>query len=192
MIMERRGLRRKVRKATSDIEREGYQALLKGLAEKLMKLRRAEARKKKQREKRKFKGQFKKDPFRVVKSILSPNPGGELKCTKEELDRHLERTYGDPEQSKPLGVLEGLPEYADEPSVPFNIKDVSKKEHDDVIKKARAKSAPGNNVLPYLVSKLCPGISKNLWVLNRIAFKTADYPDNCRFFEGVYIPKTDG
>ena len=192
LIVERRELRKKVRKATSDIEREGYQALLKVLADKLMKLRRAEARKKKQRERRKTRGLFKKDPFRIVKSILCPNPVGELKCTKEELDSHLERTYGDSERSKPLGVLDGLPECAVDPTVLFNIKDISKKEHDDVIKKARAKSAPGNNGLPYLVYKRCPETSKNLWVLNRLAFKIADYPENCRFFEGVYIPKSDG
>ena len=192
LVGERRELRKKLRKANTDIERDGYGALLKVLAEKLMSLRRAEARKKKQAQRRRTNRLFKLNPFRAVKNILCPNPAGELKCSKEELDSHLENTYGDERRSIPLGVLDGLPEKTVDPRIPFNTRDISRKEHEDVIKKARAKSAPGNNGLPYLVYKRCPGISENLWVLNRLAFKTAEYPDNCRFFEGVYIPKTDG
>ena len=44
-------------------------------------------------EKVKFKA-FKTDPFRTVKNVLSPNPAGELKCTQEELDSHLEIGVG--------------------------------------------------------------------------------------------------
>ena len=52
--------------------------------------------------------------------------------------------------------------------------------------------APGNNCIPYTVYKRCPGIAKNLWSLLRTSYTLGDYPDNCRFFEGVYIPKSDG
>jgi len=192
LVKERRILRKKLRRASSDIEKDGYKALLKDVADRLKKVRRAEARRKKQHERRKTNKSFKTDPFRTIKNVLSPNPAGELKCTQEELDDHLERTYGDPNRAVPLGVLEGLPERGEDPEVPFNMKDVSKKEYMDVIRKARSKSAPGNNGIPYLVYKRCPGISENMWILCRLAFKTADYPDNCRFFEGVYIPKVEG
>ena len=37
-----------------------------------------------------------------------------------------------------------------------------------------------------------PKINDNLWLLSRLAFRTADYPDNCRYFEGVYITKVEG
>jgi hypothetical protein len=192
LVKERKVLRKKLRRASSDIEKDGYKALLKDVAERLKKVRRAEARRKKQRERRKTNKSFKTDPFRTIKNVLSPNPAGELKCTQEELDDHLERTYGDPNRAVPLGILEGLPERGEDPEVPFNMKDVSKKEYMEVIQKARSKSAPGNNGIPYLVYKRCPGISENMWILCRLAFKTADYPDNCRFFEGVYIPKVEG
>ncbi|MCP3680179.1 MAG: hypothetical protein GY782_08010, partial [Gammaproteobacteria bacterium] len=189
LIKERR---KKLKKATTDIEKEGFEALLKDLADQLRTLKRAEARRKKQQERRKANKSFKSDPFGTIKNVLSPNPAGELKCTQQELDSHLEQTYGDPLRNVPLGILEGLPDRGKDPEVLFNMKDVSKKEHNAVIRKARSKSAPGNNGLPYLVYKRCPGISENLWILCRLAFKTADYPDTCRFFEGVYIPKVEG
>ncbi len=63
--------------------------------------------------------------------MLSPNPAGELNCTQEELDSHLERTYGDPVRNVPLGVLEGLPDRGKDPEVSFNMKDLSRKEHND-------------------------------------------------------------
>ena len=53
-------------------------------------------RRKKQREQRRQRGQFKKNPFKTVKEILlDPKPVGELVCTEEELDGHLKQTYGD-------------------------------------------------------------------------------------------------
>ena len=117
---------------------------------------------------------------------------GELVCSKEEIDGHLKQTYGDPERHVPLGILRGIPQKAPDPTIPFNMGMISWKEHEDIIRKARSKSAPGNNGIPYLVYKRCPGISRNLWNLNRTAFRNGYYPDNCRFFEGVYLPKEDG
>ena len=89
LVKERRVLRKKLKKATTDIEKNGFEALLKDVAEQLRKLRRAEARRKKQWERRKANKAFKTDPFRTIKNILSPNPAGELRCTQQELDIHL-------------------------------------------------------------------------------------------------------
>lgn len=75
------------------------------LAGRLMKLRRAEKRRQKQREIRRVRGDFGRDPFKTVKRVLNPSPVGELKCSKEELDDHLARTYGDPTRQQPLGIL---------------------------------------------------------------------------------------
>ena len=192
LVADRKKLRKELRRATTEIEKDGYQALLKVLAERLMKLRRAERRRLKQREKKKQRSFFKKDPFRAVKEIIDPSPVGELVCTKEDLDQHLEETYEDAQRDVPLGLLEGLPERAPEPTVAFNTRMITWKEHEAIIRKARSKSAPGNNGIPYVVYKRCPKISKNLWNLNRTAFRNGFYPDSCRFFEGVYIPKGDG
>ncbi|XP_063688236.1 uncharacterized protein LOC134821425 [Bolinopsis microptera] len=192
LVIERRVLRRKARKACSQSVKDGFNALLRGLAEKLRKLRRAEARRKKQREVRRQRGGFTRDPFKAIKGILEPSPVGELKCSKEELDNHLSNTYSDASRAVPLGVLNGLPEAAPSPTVGFDSRNITKKEFEEVVKKARGKSSPGNNGIPYTVYKRCPGISQNLWHVLRGGYKAEEYPDNCRYFEGIYIPKADG
>ena len=192
MVIERRQLRRKARRACVQSVKEGYNALLRVLAEKLSKLRRAEARRKKQREVRRQRSGFARDPFKTVKGILEPSPVGGLKWSKEELDNHLSSTYSDASRAIPLGVLDGLPDAAPSPTVEFDIRNITKREFDDVVKKARGKSAPGNNGIPYTVYKRCPGLSQNLWHVLRGGYKAEQYPDNCRYFEGLYIPKADG
>ena len=192
LVIERRELRRNLRRAETELEQNGFRALLKVLNEELSKLKRAEARRRKQADKRRALNAFKKNPFGTIKKILCPIPVGELKCTKEELDAHLEKTYGDPCRGVPLGNLEGLPDRKSSPTVPFMMSNITRREHDAVIRKARSKSAPGNNGISYLVYKRCPGVSENLWSINRVAYENGYYPDNCRFFEGVYIPKADG
>ncbi|KAL5272883.1 hypothetical protein ACHWQZ_G000900 [Mnemiopsis leidyi] len=192
LVRERRILRKSLRGAKSELEQNGFRALIKTLNEQLTKLRRAEASRKKQADKRRALNAFKKIPFATIKKILCPNPVGELKCTKEELDAHLEKTYGDPCRGVPLGNLEGLPKRKGSPTVPLMMSNITRREHDSVIRKARSKSAPGNNGISYIVYKRCSGISENLWSINRVAYENGYYPDNCRFFEGVYIPKADG
>ncbi|KAL5270090.1 hypothetical protein ACHWQZ_G003546 [Mnemiopsis leidyi] len=192
LVRERRILRKSLRGAKSELEQNGFRALIKTLNEQFTKLRRAEARRKKQADKRRALNAFKKNPFATIKKILCPNPVGELKCTKEELDAHLEKTYGDPCRGVPLGNLEGLPKRKGSPTVPFMMSNITRREHDSVIRKARSKSAPGNNGISYIVYKRCSGISENLWSINRVAYENGYYPDNCRIFEGVYIPKADG
>ena len=72
------------------MEKEGFKALIKVINGEISKLRRAEARRKKQSDKRRALNDFKKDPFGTIKKILCPTPVGELKCTREELDTHLD------------------------------------------------------------------------------------------------------
>ena len=47
MVKERRGLRKKLKRANTDIEKNGFEALLKDVIEQLRKLRHAETRRKK-------------------------------------------------------------------------------------------------------------------------------------------------
>ena len=128
LVAERRELRKKVRKAESQSVKEGFSALLRVLAGKLSGLRGAEKRRKKQREIRRLRGGFSRDPFRTVKDILEPSPVGQLKCTKEELDDHLSNTYSDASRAVPLGILEGLPETAPSPTVEFDLRNITKRE----------------------------------------------------------------
>ena len=135
LIDERRGLRKSLRMATTSIDKNHFQTLLKTLAQKLSKLRVAEKRREKQRTLRKQRGLFKKDPYRTIKGILTPEPVGELICTKEEIDMHLKQTYGDTLRHIPLGILNGLPDNAPNPSHSFNMKMITWKEHESIIKK---------------------------------------------------------
>jgi len=190
LIKRRRELKKKPREVSMTKEEEA--AALKKITQSLKRLRKAERRRVKQVEKKKASKEFKKNPFRCIKSILNPTPVGELKCTKEELDAHLQETYGDPLRAVPLGDLEGLDEVGPAPRERFDLANIRRREHDEVIKKARGSSAPGSNAIPYKVYKHCPSLSENLWVINRGFFTKADYPNNCRYSEGVYIPKSDG
>ena len=77
-----------------------------------------------------------------MKEILDPKPVGELVCTEEELDGHLKQTYGDilvvfpRELQNQMSHLLTPQWYLD-----------SWKESEAVVKKARSKSAPGNNII---------------------------------------------
>jgi hypothetical protein len=73
LVDERRGLRRSLRMATTNIDKNHFQALLKTLAQKLSKLRAAEKRREKQRTLRKQRGLFKKTPTEQSKAFLLQN-----------------------------------------------------------------------------------------------------------------------
>ena len=189
VVLEKRELRKNIRQAQCSIMRDGYKALLDELDMKHKRLRRAEKRRKKQKVIREAKAGFKKDPFKAVKRIIQPAPVGKLKCTTEELNQHLRITYGDNSRGVDLGDISGLPTRAEVPEIPCPSSNITRKEHEECVRKA---SSPGNNAIPYKVYKRCPKLSAHLWNLNRSAFKTGQFPDCCRYSEGVYIPKTDG
>ncbi|GFO27371.1 reverse transcriptase [Plakobranchus ocellatus] len=58
-----------------------------------------------------------------------------------------------------------------------------------VVNKARAKSAPGLNGVPYLLYKRCPNVLKKLHKILRSAWKNIKISKEWMTAEGVYIPK---
>ena len=90
---------------------------------------------------------------------------GELKCTKKELDSHFQETYGDPRRAVPLGDLKDLDEVGQYQRRNLTSANIRRRAHDEVIKKARCSSTPGNNGIPCNVYKHYPGLSENLWVI---------------------------
>jgi len=58
-----------------------------------------------------------------------------------------------------------------------------------IVKKARTKSAPGPNGVPYLVYKKCPGVLKRLYRLMVAAWKQKIVSEEWSTAEGAYIPK---
>ena len=70
----------------------------------------------------------------------------------------------DPEREEPLGSMDGLTNPG-EPEVPFNMADITLKEVQEIVKKARSKSAAGPSGVNYIVYKKCPLLLKRLWKL---------------------------
>ena len=71
----------------------------------------------------------------------------------------------------------------------FNSKPPSLKEINAVVQKARAKSAPGPNGVPYLLYKICPNVLKRLHKILRGAWSNLKISEQWMSAGGVYIPK---
>ncbi|GFO47086.1 reverse transcriptase [Plakobranchus ocellatus] len=75
---------------------------------------------------------------------------GTLTVDREELETHLKKTYSDPTREIPLEKTTGLV-WPAAPGRKFDSKPPSLQEVIAVVNKARAKSAPGPNGVPYLL-----------------------------------------
>ncbi|KAK3757186.1 hypothetical protein RRG08_063162 [Elysia crispata] len=75
------------------------------------------------------------------------------------------------------------------PGEEFNSKSPSLKEINAVVQKARAKSAPGPNGVPYLLYKRCPNVLKLLHKILRGAWSNLKISEQWMSADGVYIPK---
>ena len=69
-----------------------------------------------------------------------------MHCTKEELDKHLKEVYHDPKRAEALPIMPNLL-HPTRPGVKFNMGDTTYAEVTSFVKKARAKSATGGNVV---------------------------------------------
>ncbi|KAJ3605586.1 hypothetical protein NHX12_027631 [Muraenolepis orangiensis] len=63
------------------------------------------------------------------------------------------------------------------------------KEVREVVRKARASSAPGPSGTSYKVYKYCPKLLLRLWYILRVFWRRGRIPDQWREAEGVWIPK---
>eukprot|EP00745_Piridium_sociabile_P006712 TRINITY_DN14328_c0_g1_i10.p3 TRINITY_DN14328_c0_g1~~TRINITY_DN14328_c0_g1_i10.p3 ORF type:complete len:105 (+),score=20.41 TRINITY_DN14328_c0_g1_i10:577-891(+) len=71
----------------------------------------------------------------------------------------------------------------------FNNKPPTLDEVKKVVQKARAKSSPGPNGIPYLLYKKCPNVLDWLHKLIRSAWRNLKISDQWMTADGVYIPK---
>ncbi|XP_078621248.1 uncharacterized protein LOC144887724 [Branchiostoma floridae x Branchiostoma japonicum] len=106
--------------------------------------------------------QFIKDPFKFTKTLLGEAKSGQLTSSKDEVEEFLSSTHNDELKD---AALEANPSIvvADKPEKPLNISEPSWKEVQEVVRKARAASAPGPSGLPYKVYKKCPLLLRRLW-----------------------------
>ena len=169
-----RGLKKQWRRAEEQ-EKQGLAELRDQLRDRLKSLRSAEAQKRKRKKKEKARNRFLKNPYSFTRTALGQPRSGELDCPKEELELHLKSTYSDPDRDEELPNTEEL-EVPAEPVTPFDEGDIKWAEVQGIIKKARAKSAPGANGIPYAVYKQCPRLLRRLWKLLRIIWKNDIFP----------------
>ena len=79
----------------------------------------------------------------------------------------------------------------EDPTVDFKMCDITWKEIQHVVNKARAGSAPGTSGITYQVYKKCPRLLKRLWKLLNTAWKKEVIPDEWTRAEGCFAPKEE-
>ncbi|CAC5424244.1 unnamed protein product [Mytilus coruscus] len=88
--------------------------------------------------------QLKAHPFQYMKRLFGVRGSGKLENSKE----HLRKTHSDERREEDLEECEKLAT-PDEPKEQFDESELKLKEVQDVLKKARASSAPGPNGIQY-------------------------------------------
>jgi len=77
----------------------------------------------------------------------------------------------------------------DPPTHPFALPEPTLSEVSEVVRKARAGSAPGPSGIPYRVYKNCPKLLKKLWNLIKFVWRKGTVPDCWKKAEGCLTPK---
>lgn len=174
----------------SELEKIGLQGLRDHLRSRLKELRKAERIRKARREKTRKRARFLSNPYGFVKETLEQKRTGQLLCSREEVEEHLRNTHSD--QSRHV-EMEGHERIADVPmpEVAFIEGEPTLKEVQDIVKKARSKSAPGPNGIPYKVYKLCPKLLRRLWKLLKVVWRKGDVPTEWQRAEGIFVPKKE-
>ena len=187
LVKRRRQLRKQWRKASSE-EREGLKPLWEEVKENLAGLRRAERIRKRRRRKERERSNFFKNPFKHARQLLEDKRSGKLEISRPELESYIKEQYSDPAKATPLGS----PGYVPRPAPPTSLFDAALpklSEVAEVVRKARASSAPGPNGIPYKLYKYCPGVLRHLWKLLRVAWKNQVIPSEWQRAVTVFIPK---
>ncbi|KAJ8342789.1 hypothetical protein SKAU_G00327170 [Synaphobranchus kaupii] len=187
LVWRRRQLRKQWRKASQE-EKEGLKPLWEEVRKSLSNLRRAERIRQRRRRKEKERSNFFKNPFKHAKQLLEDKRSGKLEITKPELEKHIREQYSDPAKAIPLGSPGYVPRPAP-PVIPFNTAPPKLSEVADVVRKARAASAPGPNGVPYKLYKYCPGVRKILWKLLKVAWGKNIIPSEWQRAVTVFILK---
>ncbi|XP_067280778.1 uncharacterized protein [Pseudorasbora parva] len=130
------------------------------------------------------------NPFGFTKQLLGKKRSGRLTCSKVEIDRHLRDTFCDRSREQDLGHCQHLID-PPAPTLDFDGKEPSWKEIQEVIKTARASSAPGPSGVPYKVYKNCPKLLHRLWKILKVIWRRGKVAQQWWFSEGVWIPKEE-
>jgi len=89
-------------KLASTEEKEGIKELTSSLREQLIRTRRAERFKQRQKKQEATRAQFIKDPYRFTKSLLGEARSGTLTSSKEEVEHSVEEVFSYPTRDDAL------------------------------------------------------------------------------------------
>lgn len=98
---EVRTLRKQLEQASTG-EKEGIKELTASLHEQLIRIRRTEGFKMRQKKEEAARAQFIKDPYRLTKSHLGQTTSGNLTSFKTEMEQFVEKIFSDPSRDKAL------------------------------------------------------------------------------------------
>ena len=153
-------------------------------------MKRAESIRKRRRKYKNNSEEFRKQPYNFARKVLDPQVQGELESSKEEVQEFLRKSHSDEHREKELGSMERLIQYP-EPEFVYETSPPTFREFQAVLKKARSKSAPGPNGVPYKFYKKCPEVARLMFNYIKGLWKKNKIPETWRRAEGVLIPKED-
>ena len=180
----KKNLKRQMKTATEE-QKDGLKSIWRDLQARHTALSRAESARKKRSLKKKKQEQFFQDPFGFARKLFEQPKSGSLVVEKNELESHLRKTYSDTDRLTPLSDIDG----PSQPGEEFNCDPPSLTEVTTVVHKARAKSAPGPNGVPYLLYKRYPKVLGWLHKMLKSAWDNLMIGDQWMVAEGVYISK---
>ncbi|GFO24927.1 reverse transcriptase [Plakobranchus ocellatus] len=187
LCKQKRKLKKQIRAASSE-ETNGLLVIWRQLKARHSALSKAESARKKRSQKRKNQERFIRDPFQFARQLFQQPKSRTLAVDREELETHLKKTYSDPTREIPLEETTGFV-WPAAPGIKLDSKPPSLQEVIAVVNKARAKSVPGPNGVPYLLYKRCPNVLKKLHKILRSAWKNIKISKEWMTAEGMYIPK---
>lgn len=157
----------KQHKETRQEERAPLAELRAMLRKRLLTLRRVEYHRRRHRERARKSTAFINNPFGFTRELLGQRRSGRLACRKEEVDQHLHNTFSDPTRDQDLGQCDTVIR-PPEPVEAFDQKKPLLKEVQDLVRKARSRSAPGPSGNSYKVYKHCPKLLHQLWKIFKV------------------------
>lgn len=181
---------KKQHKEASEEERAALAGLRQMLRKRLLILRRAEHYSRRRKERAKKRAAFLNNTFGFIKEVLGQKRSGRLACTKEEVDQYFQDTFSNPMRDQELGQCKAVitPPEATEA---FDLREPLLKEVQEVVQKARSRSAPGPSGTPYKFNKHCPKLLHRLWKMLKVIWRRGKAAQQWRVAEGVWIPKED-
>ena len=189
LVLDKNALKRSIDSASCMDVRNSYARELAVVVQRLRVMRRAEKKLKNKRSYTKAAREFHTNPYKAGKDLLNPSASTPLVADRVSLDTHRQKVLTDPFAGIPLEALEGLPPPAKEVLTPLSGGTFTWPEFEALLKTRRNASAPGTNMIPYIVYKCCESLARYLLNILRSVSNTQDIPVQWRCDKVIFIPK---